>query len=133
MLKEFKQFALKGNILDLALAVVMGGAFSKIVTSLVNDLIMPILGLVLGGINFTTLQYDVPSLLAGGAPVSIKYGLFIQAVIDFLIIAFSLFIFVKAISSMKKKETKEVVIAIPTPSKEEVLLSEIRDLLRDKK
>jgi large conductance mechanosensitive channel len=133
MLKEFKQFALKGNILDLALAVVMGGAFSKIVTSLVNDLIMPILGLVLGGVNFTTLQYDVPSLLAGGAPVSIKYGLFIQAVIDFLIIAFSLFIFVKAISSMKKKETKEVVVVLPTPSKEEALLSEIRDLLRDKK
>jgi large conductance mechanosensitive channel len=133
MLKEFKQFALKGNILDLALAVVMGGAFSKIVTSLVNDLIMPILGLVLGGVNFTTLQYDVPSLLAGGVPVSIKYGLFIQAVIDFLIIAFSLFIFVKAISSMKKKETKEVIVVIPTPSNEEVLLSEIRDLLKDKK
>ena len=133
MLKEFKQFALKGNILDLALAVVMGGAFSKIVTSLVNDLITPILGLLLGGVNFSDLKYYVPSIIAGGKAVSINYGLFIQAVIDFLIIAFSLFIFIKAISSMKKKETKEVVVIVPTPSKEEVLLSEIRDLLREKK
>ena len=133
MLKEFKQFALKGNILDLALAVVMGGAFSKIVTSLVNDLIMPIIGLLLGRVNFKDLNYDVPSAIAGGAAVSINYGLFIQAIIDFLIVAFSLFIFIKAISSMKKKEAKEVVVIVPTPSKEEVLLTEIRDLLREKK
>jgi large conductance mechanosensitive channel len=133
MLKEFKQFALKGNILDLALAVVMGGAFSKIVTSLVNDLIMPILGLLLGGINFTTLKYDIPSRIAGGTAVSIKYGLFIQSIMDFLIIAFSLFIFIKAISTLKKKETKvEVIVTTPSPSNEEVLLSEIRDLLRVK-
>lgn len=133
MLKEFKQFALKGNILDLALAVVMGGAFSKIVTSLVNDLITPLLGLLLGRISFKDLHYDIPSRIAGGAAVSINFGSFIQAIIDFLIIAFSLFMFVKIITSMKKKETKEVVVVVPTPSKEEVLLGEIRDLLREKK
>jgi large conductance mechanosensitive channel len=133
MLKEFKQFALKGNILDLALAVVMGGAFSKIVSSLVTEIITPILGLLLGGVNFSDLKYDVPSILANGKAVSINFGLFIQAIIDFLIIAFSLFMFVKLITSMKKKETKEVVVIVPTPSKEEVLLTEIRDLLREKK
>ena len=133
MLKEFKQFALKGNVLDLAIAVVIGAAFSKIVTSLVNDLIMPILSLLLGRINFATLKYDIPSSIAGAADISIKYGLFIQAIIDFVIIAFSLFIFIKAISYMKKKETKEVVAIVPNPSQEEVLLTEIRDLLKEKK
>ena len=133
MLKEFKQFALKGNILDLALAVVMGGAFSKIVTSLVNDIITPILSLLLGRISFKDLHYDIPSRIVGGAAVSINYGSFIQATIDFLIIAFSLFMFIKIITSMKKKEAKEVVVIVPTPSKEEVLLTEIRDLLREKK
>jgi large conductance mechanosensitive channel len=133
MLKEFKQFALKGNILDLALGVVMGGAFSKIVASLVKEIIMPILGLLLGGVNFSTLAFNVPSRISRGAVVSINYGLFIQAIIDFLIIAFSLFIFIKAITSMKKKETKEVVVVVATPSNEELLLSEIRDLLREKK
>lgn len=120
MLKEFKQFALKGNVLDLALAVVIGGAFSKIVASLVKDIIMPILGLLMGGINFSNLQL-----------ASIKYGLFIQSIIDFLIIAFSLFIFIKIITSFKKKEIKEVIIL--KPSKEELLLTEIRDLLKEKK
>ena len=127
MLKEFKQFALKGNILDLALAVVMGTAFSKIVASLVKDIIMPILSLLLGRINFEDLTIPV------GLGVSINFGLFIQAIIDFLIIAFSLFMFIKIITSMKKKEAKEVVVTVPTLSKEEVLLTEIRDLLREKK
>ncbi len=130
MLKEFKQFALKGNVLDLAIAVVIGAAFSKIVTSLVNDLIMPILGILIGGINFANLKFDMPSSIAGGAAVSIKYGSFIQAIMDFLIIAFSLFIFVKAITSIRKKETKEV--ALPKLSNEELLLTEIRDLLKEK-
>jgi len=132
MLKEFKQFALKGNVLDLAVGVVIGGAFSKIVTSLVNDLIMPILGLLIGGVNFTSLQFKIPSRIPGGAAVLIKYGLFIQSIIDFLIIAFSLFIFIKAITSIRKKETKEVIAVVPTPSKEELLLTEIRDLLKEK-
>lgn len=132
MLKEFKQFALKGNILDLALAVVMGGAFSKIVASLVKDIITPILGLLLGGVNFANIEHKIASRIPGGDPVLIKYGLFIQAIIDFLIIAFSLFMFIKVITSMKKKEAKEVVVIVPVPSNEEVLLSEIRDLLREK-
>jgi len=133
MLKEFKQFALKGNILDLALAVVMGGAFSKIVASLVKDIITPLLGLLLGGVNFSNIEHKIASRIPGGDPVLIKYGLFIQAIIDFLIIAFSLFMFIKIITSMKKKESKEVIVIVPVPSNEEVLLSEIRDLLREKK
>jgi len=133
MLKEFKQFALKGNVLDLALAVVMGGAFSKIVTSLVNDLIMPILGLILGSINFSDLKYVIHPAAAGTLELSIKYGSFIQAIIDFLLIAFSLFIFIKAITSVKKKKAEEVIVVLPSPSNEEVLLSEIRDLLKEKK
>ena len=132
MLKEFKQFALKGNILDLALAVVIGGAFSKIVASLVKDIITPILGLLLGGVNFANIEHKIASRIPGGDPVLIKYGLFIQAIIDFLIIASSLFMFIKVITSMKKKEAKEVVVIVPVPSNEEVLLSEIRDLLREK-
>lgn len=129
MLKEFKQFALKGNVLDLAVAVIIGGAFSKIVTSLVNDLLTPILGILLGGIDFKTLAHTIS--IAGRAAVSIKYGLFIQAIIDFLIIAFSLFMFIKAISSVKKKKVEEVIVAtVPVPSNEEVLLTEIRDLLK---
>ncbi|MGV8981744.1 large-conductance mechanosensitive channel protein MscL [Clostridium sp.] len=130
MLKEFKQFALKGNVLDLAIAVVIGGAFSKIVTSLVNDLITPILGILMGGVNFASLKYEVPSIISGGAAVSLNYGLFIQAIIDFLIIAFSLFIFIKAITSVKKKKAKEVIAIVP--SNEEMLLTEIRDLLKEK-
>ena len=129
MLKEFKQFALKGNVLDLAIAVVIGAAFSKIVTSLVNDIIMPILSILVGGIDFKSLEIPIP----GGDGVSIKVGLFIQAIIDFLIIAFSLFIFIKGITSIKKKETKEAVAVAPKPSKEELLLTEIRDLLKEKK
>lgn len=131
MLKEFKEFALKGSAFDLALGIIIGAAFSKIVTSLVKDLIMPILGILIGGVNFSSLKYDIPSSLAGGAVLSIKYGLFIQSIIDFLIIAFSIFIFIKAMSSFKKKESKEAIP--PTPSNEEVLLSEIRDLLKETK
>ena len=131
MLKEFKKFALKGRVLDLAIAVVIGAAFSKIVTSLVKDIIMPLLGILMGGINFSSLQYDIPSSIAGGVALSIKYGLFIQSIIDFLIITFSLFIFVKAIQSIKKKEIEKIVA--PKISNEEVLLSEIRDLLQQKK
>jgi len=131
MLKGFKKFALKGNIFDLAIAVVIGSAFSKIVTSLVNNLIMPILGIIIGGVNFSSLKYDIPSSIAGGAALSIKYGLFIQAIIDFLIIAFSIFVFIKAIQSTKKKEIEEVTLS--EPSIEETLLTEIRDLLQAKK
>ncbi|MDZ5473561.1 large-conductance mechanosensitive channel protein MscL [Bacillus sp. 31A1R] len=130
MLNEFKKFALKGNVLDLAVGVVIGGAFGKIVTSLVNDIIMPLLGLLVGGVNFTTLQYVYSR--EGEEPVVLKYGQFIQTTFDFIIIAFSIFIFIKAINSFKKKEEETKPAEPPTPSKEEILLAEIRDILKQK-
>ena len=128
MLQEFKKFALKGNVLDLAVGVIIGGAFGKIVTSLVNDIIMPIIGLVVGGIDFTTLEYVLST--KGEEPLILKYGQFIQTTFDFLIVAFSIFMFIKAINSFKKKEEAKPVS--PQPSKEELLLMEIRDILKEK-
>ncbi|MBU5675740.1 large-conductance mechanosensitive channel protein MscL [Alkaliphilus sp. MSJ-5] len=130
MLNEFKKFALKGNVLDLAVGVIIGGAFGKIVTSLVNDIIMPILGLIIGGVNFTALEYAIP--IEGREAIIIKYGQFIQTTFDFLVIAFSIFMFIKAISSFKKKE-EVAPQASPKPSKEELLLEEIRDILKQDK
>ncbi len=106
MLKEFKEFVMRGNVLDLAVAVIIGGAFSKIIGSLVNDILMPLIGLVLGGINFATLSFGV-----GDAVVT--YGAFIQAIIDFLIIAFVIFMIVRTANNMKKKE-EEAPPAAPT-------------------
>ncbi len=126
MLEEFKKFALKGNVLDLAVGVIIGGAFGKIVTSLVNDIIMPIIGLIIGGVNFTALEYIVST--EGEEPIIIRYGEFIQSAIDFLIIAFSIFIFIKIVTSFKKKE--ETPEEPPKPTKEEILLEEIRDILK---
>ncbi|MGI5999174.1 MAG: large conductance mechanosensitive channel protein MscL [Lutispora sp.] len=125
MLQEFKKFALRGNVLDLAIGVIIGGAFGKIVTSLVNDVLMPILGLILGGIDFSNLEITIKD-------ASIKYGAFIQSVIDFLIIAFSIFIFIRAINRFKKKQ-EEKPAAPPEPTKEELLLTEIRDILKEKR
>ncbi|ABW18877.1 large-conductance mechanosensitive channel protein MscL [Alkaliphilus oremlandii] len=129
MLEEFKKFALKGNVLDLAVGVIIGGAFGKIVTSLVNDIIMPILGLVVGGINFTALEYVLTE--KGSEPIVLRYGQFIQTTFDFLIIAFSIFMFIKVLTKFKKKEEEKPASA-PKPSKEEMLLSEIRDILKEK-
>lgn len=125
MLQEFKEFAMRGNVLDLAIGVIIGGAFGKIVTSLVNDLLMPLIGILLGGVDFSKLQYVYGSTV-------LKYGLFIQSIVDFLIITFSIFLFVKAISSFKKKEEAVIVEEAPQPGKEEILLTEIRDLLKAK-
>ena len=123
-IKEFKQFIAKGNIVDLAIGVIIGGAFSKIVTSLVNDIIMPLIGTISGGIDFTNLSIKVGS-------ANIGYGLFIQNIIDFLIVAICLFFFIKVINRLtKKKEEKEEK---KEEKKEEVvLLQEIRDLLKKK-
>jgi len=133
MIKEFKEFALKGSIFDLAIAVVIGAAFSKITTSLVKDILTPLIGILVGGVDVSTLHFNIPPYLAGGDTILIKYGLFIQAIFDFLIIAFSLFIFIKAIQSVKKKEIEKVITSeIPiklAQSNEEKLLIEIRDLL----
>ncbi len=120
MWNEFKEFAIKGNVVDLAIGVIIGGAFGKIVASLVNDVIMPLIGLLLGGINFTNLEFKVGTAV-------VKYGAFIQSVVDFLIIAFSIFVFVRSINRTKKKEEAP---AEPAPSREELLLTEIRDLLK---
>lgn len=127
MLEEFKKFALKGNVLDLAVGVIIGGAFGKIVTSLVNDIIMPIIGFIVGRVNFTALEYVIST--KGAEPIVIKYGGFLQSAIDFLIIAFSIFMFIKFIGSFKKKEL-EIPEKPPEPTKEELLLGEIRDILK---
>ena len=131
MLKEFKEFALKGNVVDLAVGVIIGGAFGKIVTSLVNDIIMPIIGILLNGVNFTDLKYVIKPA-SGDIPESaILYGSFIQNIVDFLIIAFCIFIMVKAMNSLKKKEEKEEEKPAE-PTEDVVLLTEIRDLLKKK-
>ncbi|TBL78348.1 large conductance mechanosensitive channel protein MscL [Paenibacillus thalictri] len=122
MWNEFKKFALKGNVLDLAIGVIIGAAFGKIVSSLVNDMLMPILGLLLGGLNFTGLQITFGNAM-------IKYGNFLQTVLDFFIVAFSIFLFIKGLNKFKRKE-EETAPKPAEPSNEEKLLSEIRDLLK---
>ncbi len=144
MMKEFKSFAMKGNVLDLAVAVIIGGAFGKIITSFVNDVLMPPIGLLLGGADFSKLKLVLkPAVDAvmncdqvvtpAVAEVSIRYGTFVNTVLDFLIVAFSIFMVVKAFNSMKKKEAAAPPPPPPAPSKEEVLLTEIRDILKEKK
>lgn len=128
MLKEFRDFAMKGNVVDLAVGVIIGGAFGKIVTSVVNDVIMPFLGLLTGGIDLSGLKYIIREGVDGVPPLAIKYGMFLQSVIDFVIIAFSIFIFIKVLMKLKKEEKSEVAPA--APKEEVVLLSEIRDLLK---
>ena len=131
MLKDFKEFAFKGNVLDMAIGVIIGGAFGKIVTSLVNDLIMPIISILTGGLNFTDLKYVITPAHGDIAENAIAYGSFIQNVVDFLIIAFCIFMFVRLIEKFKKKE--EVKVEAPKKADDVVLLEEIRDLLKAKK
>ena len=131
MLKEFKAFAMKGNVLDMAVGVIIGGAFGKIVTSLVSDVIMPLIGVVLGNVNFSELKYVITPATEEIAEAAFRYGSFIQSIIDFLIIAFSIFLFIKLLSKFKKPEPKPEP-APEKPSTEEVLLTEIRDLLKDR-
>lgn len=134
MIKEFKAFILKGNVLDLAVAVIIAGAFGKIVSSFVADVIMPPIGLLLGGVDFTDLVIVLKEAVVEGgeevaAAVELRYGAFIQTIIDFIIIGFAIFMVVKAYNRTKKKE-EAAPAAPPAPSNEEVLLAEIRDLLR---
>lgn len=137
-LQDFKAFAMKGNVVDMAVGVIIGGAFGKIVSSVVADLIMPPLGLLIGGVNFTDLKWIMkPAEMVDGkeiAAVTLNYGNFLQATFDFLIIAFSIFMFIKLITRLtaKKEETPATPPAPPAPSKEEVLLTEIRDILKEK-
>lgn len=129
MLKEFKEFAMKGNVVDLAIGVIIGGAFGKIVSSLVNDVIMPILGLLLGGVNFKNLKLTLHGLTSEKT-IIVNYGNFIQNIFDFLIISFSIFLFVRVVNRFRKKEEASEEVAVSNISKEEELLTEIRDILK---
>jgi large conductance mechanosensitive channel len=129
LIKEFKAFAMRGNVIDLAVAVIIGGAFGKIVASFVSDVLMPPIGLLLGGVEFTDLALVIKQATAEADAVTITYGVFLQNVVDFLIIAFVIFMMIKAINSAKKKE-EAAPAPPPEPSKEEQLLTEIRDLLK---
>jgi len=135
IIKEFKQFAMRGNVLDMAVGIIIGGAFGKIVSSFVADVIMPPIGALLGGVDFSNLKIIIKHAVLNDAgaiakpAVTLNYGLFINTVIDFIIIAFAIFMMIKAINNLKKKE--EAVQAPPTaPTNEEKLLTEIRDLLK---
>lgn len=128
-ISDFKAFAMKGNIIDMAVGVIVGGAFGKIVSSLVNDIIMPVISLVTGGDGFANLKFVITPEADGVTEVAVNYGMFIQNVVDFLIIAFSIFVALRVIMKFKKKE-EAAPAPVPAPSKEEVLLTEIRDLLK---
>lgn len=129
MFQEFKKFAMRGNVMDMAIGIIIGAAFGKIVSSFVADVIMPPIGLLLSGRDFSKMMITLKEATEETKAVTLNYGTFINTVIDFLIIAFAIFIVVKGINSMKKKE-EEKPAAAPAPSKEEVLLAEIRDELR---
>lgn len=138
ILKEFKEFAMRGNMIDMAVGIIIGAAFGKIIASLVGDVLMPPIGLLLGGMNFTDINIVMKDAVldpATGAvvkeAVAIKIGNFIQVLIDFLIIAFSIFMIIKLINNLKKKK-EEAPAAPPAPTKEETLLTEIRDILKNK-
>lgn len=133
MLKEFKEFALKGNVVDLAVAVIIGGAFGKIISSFVNDIVMPPIGLLLGGVDFKDLAFVLKEAYTEGEvvfpAVVLSYGNFVQNIVDFIIIAFVIFMAIRAINSSKKKEEAAPVTPVEPP-RGEVLLEEIRDLLK---
>jgi len=133
--QEFKEFAIKGNMLDLAVAVIIGGAFGKIITSLVNDIIMPCFGFVMGGVKFSSLNVILKEAVLNGTgekiseAITLNYGNFIQSTVDFLIIASSIFLMIKILNKVRRKQEKTEEKA---PGKEELLLTEIRDLLKKK-
>jgi len=129
MMTEFRDFAMRGNVVDMAVGIVIGGAFGKIVSSFVNDVLMPPIGMALGGVDFSDLAITLKEAAGEVAAVTLNYGSFIQTVIDFIIIAFAIFMVIKAMNSMKKKE-EAAPAAPPKPSAEETLLTEIRDLLK---
>jgi large conductance mechanosensitive channel len=131
MIKEFRDFAMRGNVIDMAVGIVIGAAFGKIVSSFVSDVLMPPLGVALGGISFTGLALTLKAASGDIAAVTLNYGTFIQTLLDFLIIAFAIFMVIRAMNSLKKKE-QATPAAPPQPSAEEVLLKEIRDLLKNR-
>jgi large conductance mechanosensitive channel len=129
IIDEFKAFAMKGNVVDMAVGIIIGAAFGKIIASLVNDVIMPPLGLLIGGVNFTDLKFVMKAAVGEVPAVTLNYGNFLQVVFDFLIVAFAVFMMIKAMNSAKKKQ-EAAPAAPPAPTKEETLLTEIRDLLK---
>lgn len=128
-INEFKTFAMKGNVIDMAVGIIIGAAFGKIVSSVVNDIIMPPIGFLIGGVNFTDLKFVIKEATGTTPAVTINYGNFLQVTFDFLIVAFAIFMVIKAINSLKRKE-EATPSTPPKPSKEEILLTEIRDLLK---
>lgn len=131
MVKEFKEFAMRGNVVDMAVGIVIGAAFGKIVASFVSDVLMPPIGMLLGGVDFSNLMITLKDAVGDTPAVVVKYGVFVNTVIDFVIVAFAIFMVIKAMNTMKKKE-EEAPSAPPKPSKEELLLTEIRDSLKSK-
>ena len=125
---EFKAFVMRGNVVDLAVGVIIGGAFGKIVTSLVNDIFMPIIGMILGNVDFTSLEIKLGEPVEGAEQAAIRYGAFIQEIVNFLIIALCIFMVIKVINKLQKKK-EEAPAPAPEPTKEEVLLTEIKDAL----
>jgi large conductance mechanosensitive channel len=131
MAQEFKAFAMRGNVVDMAVGIVIGGAFGKIVSSFVNDVLMPPIGMLLGGIDFSSFAVTLKEKVGDTEAVTLNYGAFVNTVIDFVIVAFAIFMVIKLMNAAKKKE-EEAPAAPPAPSKEEVLLTEIRDALRSR-
>lgn len=129
MIQEFKKFAMRGNVVDMAVGIIIGAAFGKIVSSFVADVIMPPIGILIGGVDFSNLAFTIQAAAGDVAAVTLNYGKFIQTVLDFLIIAFAIFMVIKAMNALQKKEAA-VPPAPPAPSKQEILLTEIRDLLK---
>jgi large conductance mechanosensitive channel len=131
MMSEFKSFAMRGNVVDMAVGIVIGGAFGKIVSSFVNDVLMPPIGMLIGGVNFSELAFVLQAATEEAEAVTVNYGMFIQAVLDFVIIAFAIFLVIKAMNNLKKKE-EEAPAEPPKPSAEVELLTEIRDSLKNR-
>jgi len=132
IVKEFRDFAVKGNVVDMAVGIIIGAAFGKIVSSFVADVITPPLGYLIGGVDFSKLAFTLPSLQEGKEAVTIKYGVFLQSAFDFIIVALAIFVAVKAINRLKKKE-EVAPSAPPPPTKDQLLLEEIRDLLKQQR
>ncbi|HET8800026.1 MAG TPA: large-conductance mechanosensitive channel protein MscL [Marinobacter sp.] len=131
IVKEFKEFAVKGNVMDMAVGIIIGVAFGKIVSSFVADVLMPPIGLLIGGVDFSNLVVTLKAAEGAAEAVTLRYGVFIQTVFDFVIVAFAVFMAVKALNSLRKKEA-ETPAAPPAPSAQEQLLMEIRDLLKNR-
>lgn len=130
LVKEFREFAIKGNVVDMAIGIVIGAAFGKIVSSLVSDVLTPPLGLLLGGVNFSSLKIVLTEATNGNPGVTINYGIFIQSIVDFLIVAFAMFTVIKFMNRLKRKQE---AVEAPAPDKQEILLAEIRDILKAKR